>query len=49
VWDVLKIEMLDYTIMHFKNILKLNRHKRQTLEKELNVKTGLILHDSTSM
>ena len=37
-WDVLKIEMLDYTIMHFKNILKLNRHERQTLEKELNVK-----------
>jgi hypothetical protein len=47
VWDVLKIEMLDYTIMHFKNILKLNRHERQTLEKELNVK--LAKRDNGSM
>jgi hypothetical protein len=38
VWDVLKIEIRDHTIMYCKNKSKLNRQERMSLEKELNVR-----------
>ena len=38
VWDVLKIEIRDHTIMYCKNKSKLNRQERRSLEKELNAK-----------
>jgi hypothetical protein len=38
VWDVLKIEIRDHTIMYCKNKSKLNRQERRSLEKELNVR-----------
>jgi hypothetical protein len=38
VWDVLKIEIHDHTIMYCKNKSKLNKQERRSLEKELNVK-----------
>ena len=37
-WDVLKIEIRDHTIMYCKNKSKLNRQERRSLEKELNVR-----------
>jgi hypothetical protein len=53
VWDVLKIEIRDHTIMYCKNKSRLNRQEQRSLEKELNAKLakrdGLILHDSTSI
>ena len=38
VWDVLKIEIRDHTILYCKNKYKLNRQERRSLEKELNAK-----------
>jgi E3 ubiquitin-protein ligase DOA10 len=38
VWDVLKIEIRDHTIMYCKNKSKLNRQERRSLQKELNAK-----------
>ena len=38
VWDVLKIEIRDHTIMYCKNKSKLNRQEQRSLEKELNAK-----------
>ena len=37
-WDVLKIEIRDHTIMYCKNKSKLNRQERRSLQKELNAK-----------
>ena len=37
-WDVLKIEIRDHTIMYCKNKYKLNRQEGRFLEKELNAK-----------
>jgi hypothetical protein len=38
VWDVLKIEIRDHTIMYCKNKSKFKKQERRSLEKELNVK-----------
>ena len=39
-WDVLKIEIRDHTIMYCKNKSKLNRQERRSLKKELNTNKG---------
>jgi hypothetical protein len=43
VWDVLKIEIRDHTIMYCKNKSKLNRQERRSLEKELNLLFSICL------
>jgi len=47
VWDVLKIEIRDHTIMYCKNKSKLNSQERRSLEKVLNIK--LVKRDSVNI